>query len=252
MKKIIFYTVVFLCVPAGILVTAIIKREPTFEGKTAYIWLEIMPMGEPSSSLEALKKMGKTAVPALQAELKSQEIGYRCKAAWVLGQLGPVARDVVPDLIPLLEDDDMVVRANAIEALSKIDVLREDLIPRLIVRLSDDDLKVNCSAADLLNKIELERKAKNLPWVTNEFDYSMIFLRSPSLRVRLSGVDRLMKLPPEDERVAAVLKSLLDDKDPAMRQQSAVLLYNWNFMETNRIRSMNKVTTPSTMPAKDL
>lgn len=227
-KKLLFYSIIFLCVPLGIFITVIVRWEPNYGGKNALGWFKNMKIESQSQNLEALKKMGKPAVPMLEMELKSQEIGYRIKAAWALGKLGPVAFGAVPDLIKSLDDQDMIVRFEAINALSELNASGKDLTQKLIARLGDDNVAVNNSAAALLNKMEEQHKSIDVSFTTNEYEYTVAFLNSPSLRVKLIGVNRIMKLPQDDENVRATIKMLLKDTNPAIREQALVLLKQSN------------------------
>ena len=105
MKKTICYVIIFLCVPMGILVTAFIRREPTYQSKGATVWFARMKMDQKSPSLSAFRKIGLPAVMLLQKELTSRRVDDRFKAAWALGQLGPSALDAAPSLIHALDDN---------------------------------------------------------------------------------------------------------------------------------------------------
>lgn len=227
MRKKVVIAVIFFCLPVGMFITVFMNSRSTYQGKSALVWFEGVKMAEPSSSLDALKRMGKAAVPTLQLELKSESIGYRYRAAWVLGEMGPVARDAVPDLIQAMNDSDLVVRFQAIKALNALDVTQEDLVPKLTALTDRNDwgvvkspglgAVVNESAADLLIKIEQSEKANHLLSSTNEYEYGMVFLRSPDLRVRVLGVNELAKLTHDDPRVVATMESLLKDTNALIR-----------------------------------
>jgi HEAT repeat protein len=124
-------------------------------------------MAEESHALDALKQMGKSAVPTLQLELKSERTGHRFKAAWVLSQLGPVARDAVPELIKATDDKDIVVRVYAIRAIAAIGGPTNDLIPILKSKLADSQGAVRNSAAESLRTVEVESAANNISISTN-------------------------------------------------------------------------------------
>ena len=60
----------------------------------------------------------KYLVPVLLKALESDDFGIRCQTAWLLGQLGEIARNSVPELERLLEDENSTVRRVAREALA--------------------------------------------------------------------------------------------------------------------------------------
>jgi HEAT repeat protein len=69
---------------------------------------------------QALLGMGKEIVPHMIALLKDDTWEMRRGSAWVLGKLGPDAKDAVPALTEALNDPNHAVRTKAAEALKKI------------------------------------------------------------------------------------------------------------------------------------
>jgi HEAT repeat protein len=69
---------------------------------------------------KALLGMGKEIVPHMISLLKDETWEMRRGSAWMLGKLGPDARDAVPALTEALNDPQPAVRAKAAEALKKI------------------------------------------------------------------------------------------------------------------------------------
>jgi HEAT repeat protein len=65
--------------------------------------------------------MGKEVVPYLIDLLKDDTWEMRRGSAWMLGKLGPEARDAIPALTEALKDENEVVRQKAAEALKKIE-----------------------------------------------------------------------------------------------------------------------------------
>lgn len=234
--------------PVAIVIMAIIHRPPTFEGKLIADWFEDIKIEQPSPastdlstdgnaatsssaspenlSLAAFQRMGSAAVPVLQKELKSDNVSHRLKAAWALGHMGPVASNAIPDLILSLDDPVNNLPVFAIQALETIAPEQVDAVPKLLSKLSDPNLGVSNCAADLLKKIEQARKAGNLPAYGDEYEYDMAFFHASSQRVRIIGLQRLLRLSPKDERVAATFKSLLNDSNDLIREQSALFLSN--------------------------
>jgi HEAT repeat protein len=69
---------------------------------------------------KALLGMGKEVVPHMIYLLKDETWEMRRGAAWILGKLGPEARDAVPALTEALNDPNPDVRTKAQEALKKV------------------------------------------------------------------------------------------------------------------------------------
>mgnify|MGYP003629813435 CR=1 FL=1 len=63
-------------------------------------------------------------LPILIESLESDDFGIRCQTAWLLGQLGKIAKEAVPALKRML-DDDSFVRSVALEAIR--DITDDDL-----------------------------------------------------------------------------------------------------------------------------
>lgn len=61
-------------------------------------------------------------LPVLIESLKSDDFGIRCQTAWLLGQLGELAKEAMPALKRLLNDDDSSVRGVAQFSVSFLNV----------------------------------------------------------------------------------------------------------------------------------
>lgn len=229
MKNRILWGVLWLSLPVLLLIVVMSKRATSYQGKSASVWFaQIQTLGETNVNgpqMNALRSMGISAVPVVQNALKSPKRYDRAKAAWVLGQLGPVASNTVPDLILALDDADPSTQNYAIAALKVIGTTSEEAVPKLVAKLSSPNPAISYFAADLLEKIERERQAKNLPPVAgDEYERAMSFVRAALPTVRVKGVNRLAKLAPKDERAAAMLKSLANDTNGSVRQTATALL----------------------------
>lgn len=219
----------FFALPILLLIVVVSKRETSYHGKSASVWFEqIQTLGETNVNgpqIIALRSMGIPAVPVVQNALKSSKRYERAKAAWVLGQLGPVASNAVPDLILALDDADPSTQNYAIAALAAIGTTSEEAVPKLVAKLSSPNPAISYFAADLLDKVEHERQAKNLSPVSgDEYERAMSFVRAALPTVRVKGVNRLAKLAPKDERAAATLRLLANDPNGSVRQTAAALL----------------------------
>lgn len=68
----------------------------------------------------ALLEMGREIVPSMIFLLKDDEWEMRRGAAWILGKVGPDAKDAIPALTRALKDTNAAVRNKAAESLKKI------------------------------------------------------------------------------------------------------------------------------------
>ncbi|WP_417379453.1 HEAT repeat domain-containing protein [Gimesia sp.] len=59
-------------------------------------------------------------VPVLLKSLESDDFGIRCQSAWLLGQLGKIAKEAVPSLRRLLNDENSFVRSVAADGLRDV------------------------------------------------------------------------------------------------------------------------------------
>lgn len=73
------------------------------------------------ATTEAVISAGAAAVPGLERLLAHVRPEIREWAAYVLGRLGPLARDAVPDLLRLAADSNEAVRTAAAEAIEAIE-----------------------------------------------------------------------------------------------------------------------------------
>ncbi|MFN7134353.1 MAG: HEAT repeat domain-containing protein, partial [Myxococcales bacterium] len=74
--------------------------------------------GARNAAAEALTRLGRAALPGLQARLRDPDVDVRKFACDVLGEIGDGG--AVPALVQALEDGDCNVRAAAAEALGKL------------------------------------------------------------------------------------------------------------------------------------
>jgi len=225
MKKVILNAIIFLCVPVAILITAAIRRDPTYQGKPAAIWVEEIRTDQ-DAALNALRHIGKGSLPALREALKTASPTERCRTAWVMGRLdSTAAHEAVPDLIQMLDDDSPGVQCEAMMALTRIGITNADLSPKLMAKLPNGD--TGAFAATLLNSIEQERKAANLPPLPEAgYDYGAACLKSPTPAMRLNGAIQLASVAQKDDRAKSALQSLLKDQNGWVRQETAHLMTN--------------------------
>ena len=80
MLKKILYPVIFVCVPAAILIVAAMHREPTYQGKPASVWVKRIRTDR-DTALKALQQMGDGSLPALREMLNGKSRTESTRAA---------------------------------------------------------------------------------------------------------------------------------------------------------------------------
>jgi HEAT repeat protein len=224
MKKRILNAIIFWCVPVALLITIIIRKDPTYQGKSTTVWVDEMRTNQ-VVALDALQHVGAGALPALKDGLKSSAVTERCRAALALGKLGAAAKDAVPDLIKTLDDGSPGVQCEAMRALMRIGVTNEDLAPKLMAKLANKE--TGAYAATLLNSIGQERMAENLPPLPEAgYKYGMACLKSPTPSMRLNGAIQLASVAQTDKHAKTALQSLLNDKNGWVREEVSKLMTN--------------------------
>jgi HEAT repeat protein len=223
--KNVLYAVLFLSFPVAILITAVIRHEPSYQGKSASVWFEqIGKLDTNAPELNGLRHLAKTAVPVLQRALYSPNRSQKLRAAWALAHLDDdSATNAVPDLIRVLDDRD--IQIYVMQALTSIGTTREDLIQILITQVEDTNIGASSYAAKLLDVVTQKRKAAKLPPIpSDEVEYASIFLKSSTPAVRLIGSQKLAGLLPGNENALRMLKLSLNDTNGWVREQTALLL----------------------------
>jgi HEAT repeat protein len=95
-----------------------------YHGRSLDAWLNLLCAHGPERRREAagvLTSVGLPAVPGLLLIVKQGRNPDRCRAARVLGHIGPAAKPAVPTLQEALKDRDQRVRKEVREALAMID-----------------------------------------------------------------------------------------------------------------------------------
>ena len=70
--------------------------------------------------------------------MSDEDGSVRCGAAWVLGDIGPGAREALPTLRQLLDDEEPAARFCAAGALWKIDRQGKVAVPTLLAAWKED------------------------------------------------------------------------------------------------------------------
>ncbi len=225
---------------------------------------------------EDLEKL--SAVPSLRLALKSQNSDVREKAAIILGEIGPDARDSVPDLVVALDDETYKVRQAVADTLDEIDPVGPEYkgIPVLveITRLNAKSRMRRFQAADSLARMgpeaapavpalilamrddadwdarynEVRRAAARalgeIGFAARAANPALIkTLESEDYALRLEVAKALGKIgPKQSPDVIQSLTEALDDPDFDVRREAVVALGNF---ETQAQCSLPQLVTTS-------
>jgi hypothetical protein len=227
-----YLPILFLSLPALLIIVAILNRKPRYEGKTAYEWVQQIKMPsnppQPDRVLVALKKVKPSPLPILKEEIKSRQTSHRFKAAWILGQLEDAAKPAIPDLVKALNDKDIGVRINAVHALTQVGARDTNLVPRVLPMLSDANLQLSAEAGDLLNAI-----ARENPGSVS----AKAFLNATAPKSRLTGLPLLIDQVKDDEARTPSITMLLNDSNGWVREQTVRFLVARGLAQTNLVLS---------------
>jgi hypothetical protein len=220
-----FPVTVAVCLSVATVVCLAALRAARAEHRAAVVaWQKMNYMQDASPGLLLFQNMGTFAVPPLLMALRSQEWYARRKAAWALGQLGPLATNAVPDLIRALDDKDPALQMHAMNSLADIGIWRGDIVPALLDKLDDAEPGLWGCAARLLGVIERERVARELPPVSGgELAYALVFTRSHVPSIRVIGAHKLAQMP-RDEQARRALNSLVNDSCAWVSQETRKLI----------------------------
>ena len=107
-----------------------------------------------------IKKMGRTAVPALRKALKSESPAVRWVAFYGLGNLGDKVRAALPDLIELAQSKNVSTRAWALFTAGAVGEKDPRVLEVLLAALKDDNKEIRLAVLALFSEIDMPERAK--------------------------------------------------------------------------------------------
>jgi HEAT repeat protein len=167
----------------------------------------------PWITLRELVQRGEPAVRPVVRVLRGSDTDARCRAALVLGAMGPAAGSAVPALSAALADSSDQVRERVAYALGRIGPAAGSAVPTLRIALSDPVSVVRLNAAESLWGID--RHAHLLVPVLAEL------LGDADERLRLRSAYLLGRMGSDARPATAALAAALDDRWSQMGTQSA-------------------------------
>jgi HEAT repeat protein len=140
----------------------------------------------------------------------------RGSAVESLAQLGRVSKEVVNSLLNARNDDDFLVHRAALQSLKQIIQASDEVVSILLVTLCDSHADVRRTSAESLGLLGQGQTSKEV--VTALLNT----LCDHDFSVRRHAVESLGQLGPvSDKVVTALLKTLHDDSEPAVRVAAA-------------------------------
>jgi hypothetical protein len=136
------------------------KKEVTYEGKPVSEWMKTLKGEDPAGKFAAIHAVGKIgpeakeAIPVLIETIR--EVRNRDKRILVAcnNALLAMGKEIVPSMISLLKDDEWEMRRGAAWILGKVGPDAKDAVPALTEALHDPNPAVRTKAADALKKIK--------------------------------------------------------------------------------------------------
>jgi HEAT repeat protein len=190
-----------------------------FQGRPTNYWRRALRDDDPAGQVRAaaaLKGGGLAAIPVLAAVLNEDRPGdwqaaqERCKAAEILGEMGPEARMAAPMLMTALNDPDPAVRKAIIVTLDKLGVPAEHMVPRLIALLPTS------------NRIDAIKSLGRYGGAAREAVPALVgLLKDPAADVRWNAAQALGLIGPEARQAVPDLIAALHDEDADVREHGA-------------------------------
>jgi HEAT repeat protein len=164
--------------------------------------------------LRRLGPDGAAAVPNLIDALKDEDPGFRKEVAFTLAGVGPAAAKAVPALVAVAESD-ADSRAAACYALGRIGPAAKDAAPMLRKNLASEDRMLKFASVWALLQI-LPEDASIKPTAVPIL--SAVLENAPHDMVRVQAAVALGDLGAAAKPALPMLKRLLDDSNPLVRQ----------------------------------
>lgn len=245
--------------------------QPSYQGRSITKWFyrdgHYVAPADPNKDVEAFRAMGREAVPFLVAKLErvpSEEVkgllsvvsrnareAYRqrgqmwqSRAAYLLGEIGPIARSAEPNLTIAAASSDWALRGAATVALAKI---RQQPSDPLIDQLKDtSDAQAWYENAMMVGQLG-SRAERAIPILLEALNHTnnviqahalialgmiarqpdkcvpaiMPFLNSPSVGHRQKAIGALLDFGTNAVVAKKAIQGLLSDPDPWVRKEAA-------------------------------
>ncbi len=135
------------------------KQEVIYQGKPLSGWIKMLEgtnPGEKFAAIKAIAEIGPHAAPAIPALVETIRVTRNRDKKMLLAcnyALLGMGKEIVPYMISLLKDDDWEMRRGAAWILGKVGPDAKDAVPALTEALNDTNAAVRMKAAEALKKI---------------------------------------------------------------------------------------------------
>jgi HEAT repeat protein len=169
---------------------------------------------DPSVRLTAAYLLGrigpkaKEAVPPLARALRDPDSEVQRSAAQALGEIGAKAKVAASSLGATLTGPDVDLKVVALQALALIGPEAKEAVPQVLLALKDADPKVRIHAAQAVGKVGAPFTA--VPVVIQS-------LKDTEPKVRVAIVESLGTMAVNEKRILPILTKLLDHEDDDIR-----------------------------------
>ncbi|KAK9444494.1 armadillo-type protein [Metarhizium brunneum] len=145
-----------------------------------------------------------TAIAALMALLRDEEVDVRSSAAYALGCRSNLSDEAIAALTALLQDKEWDVRSSAAQALGGQSNLSDAAITDLTALVQDEEVDVRCAIAEALGYRSNLSDAARGALIALVQDYELEVRISASLALRCN-------VNPSDADIAALMEQLQDE-----------------------------------------
>jgi HEAT repeat protein len=135
------------------------KEEAVYQGKPLSQWMKLLEDTNPITRLAAIHAVGKigpdasAAIPVLVDTIRQTRNHDRRILVACNNALLEMGQEIVPYIIPLLKDDDWEMRRGGAWLLGKVGPDAKDAVPALTEALNDTNAAVRMKAAEAIKKI---------------------------------------------------------------------------------------------------
>jgi HEAT repeat protein len=164
-----------------------------------------------SGAMQALRRIGKPAVPALVPLLKDKAPAVRWQAAVILGGIGPDAKEALPDLQAALESERDAFAVVAAAALAQVQIGGDPKKPvaKVIELLGSDEPAIRESAAQVLEAFGRQ--------AAPAVEKLIALLDDKDEMVRTQALETLRAIGPAARKAVPALAKRLSDMDAEVR-----------------------------------
>ncbi|HWF19809.1 MAG TPA: hypothetical protein VG754_11105 [Verrucomicrobiae bacterium] len=268
MKKVLFITFVFLAI-AGMALVFLLRKPsgppiPSYQGKSADVWLSEVFTTNQAQALSAFSEMGTNAWPFLVDVFRQRESSLNNFSSHVYPKLPwffkkyvkrpilaeekwnsaelvflqhPHERDLTPTLLEMLRDKSNQAHGYVVGLLMRDAAGHGDWVPLLIPCLHEKQIATREETTMMLGQLGPDAKAA-IPDLSAG-------LHDTNEMLRVESAFALWRIDHQTNGVAAIQNALLTSADVLMKRESAILLSQIGWTDPSLIPVYAKLVTDS-------